>query len=240
MQKEVMRKLEQEVTDFYETQGKNFSQTRQANWPIFKLLERDLKTGSTVVDVGCGNGRLLNALPQHVNYIGIDPSNSLLTEARKKFGNRPDTSFAIGSLPKINLADETADAVVSIAVLHHIPSNEQRRASLGEMLRVLKPGGLLICSVWNLRAGRFFNKNSFLHAWLRTSGVKGGESGDMYVPWKMQGADAKRYVHAFTLKEWKELFDARKWNIQEIGPYDNLGWCSLLSGRNLVAVCKKK
>ncbi len=70
--------------------------------------------------------------------------------------------------------------------------------------------------------------------------MKGGERGDMYMPWKMEGADAKRYVHAFTLKEWKELFDLKKWNIQEIGPYDNLGWCRLLSGRNLVVVCKKK
>ncbi|MFA6447657.1 MAG: methyltransferase domain-containing protein [Patescibacteria group bacterium] len=240
MENEARRKLEQEVADFYEAQGKNFSQTRQANWPIFKLLERELKPGSTVVDVGCGNGRLLNVLSPGINYIGLEPSSSLLAEARKRFSNRPGVVFKPGSLPKLDLPNESADAVVCIAVMHHIPSLEQRAVALAEILRILKPGGIFICSVWNLRASRFFNFNTFLHAWLRDAGVPRGERGDMYMPWKMEGADAKRYVHAFTSKEWKELFDLKRWNIQEIGPYDNLGWCRLSSGRNLVAICKKK
>lgn len=236
MEKGIRSKLAKEVADFYENEGQAFSSKRTWAWNVMDLLKDRLKPGDLVVDVGAGNGRLADALPPEVKYIGIERSFALREEAKKS-----GKTLINGSLPQdIPLPSNQAEAVACIAVLHHIPSKDWQIDSIKELHRILKPGGALLCTVWNLRARRFFSWDTFKYAWLRLTGVSGGEAGDMYYIWKASGHPEKRYVHAFTLKEFKSLFDPAEWSIKRIGAYDRQGWCSWVKGRNLAALVIKK
>lgn len=91
----------------------------------------------TVVDIGCGSGAMSRDLERPGRtVVGIDTSNSELREASQR-GPGPWVQADARHLP---FADESVDAVVSslgLAVIH--PLEEW----LGEVHRVLRPGGLL-------------------------------------------------------------------------------------------------
>ncbi|MFA5821413.1 MAG: methionine biosynthesis protein MetW, partial [Candidatus Gracilibacteria bacterium] len=65
---------------FYTPIAPSFSRTRHSPWPEFDLLIPYLKTNSTLLDLGCGNGRLYKFLQKHkkVRYLGMDNNKALL------------------------------------------------------------------------------------------------------------------------------------------------------------------
>jgi ubiquinone/menaquinone biosynthesis C-methylase UbiE len=108
-----------------------------------------LHRGITAVDVGCGLGYLGWTFWRHYGkdscYIGVDCSEDLLMEAAQKSnewssGGRVD--FVKGSAYSIPLPDECADWVMCQTLLMHL---EFPRKALDEMLRVTKPGGVIMC-----------------------------------------------------------------------------------------------
>jgi SAM-dependent methyltransferase len=240
MENSVRRKLADEIADFYEIQGASFSSMRGRPWDLSNLVEGRVKSGDFLVDVGAGNGRLLQVLPPGTRYLGIEPSSTLRSEAKKNLANRTGAEVIPGSLPKLDLADGIADAAACLAVLQHVPSREGRVDSILELHRILKPGGVLVCTVWNLRAKRFWSWLTFRFAWLRLTGIEGGEPGDLNYTWKATGQTEYRYVHAFTLSEFKKLFDPALWTIERIGANDKQGWCHWFKGRRLAAIVTKK
>ena len=240
MENDVRRKLAQEVSSFYESQGAVFSSKRTWPWDLMRLMADRLEPGNLLVDVGAGNGRLADALPQGVRYLGIEPSFALREEATMRFADRVDREVRPGSLSGLDLPDASADAVACIAVLHHIPSREWRLDAVRELHRILKSGGILLVTVWNLRARRFWSWSTFKYAWLRLTGIVGGEAGDMRYAWRAGETPTSRYVHAFTLREFKALFESDKWEIERIGAFDKQGWIHWIKGRNLVALVIKK
>ncbi|MFZ6014987.1 MAG: class I SAM-dependent methyltransferase [Patescibacteria group bacterium] len=240
MNDEMKKQLKNEVAEFYEKEGEIFGHTRHHVWELTLDFISKLKDGDNLVDVGAGNARLLDVVPEGVNYIGIEPSSTLREFARRRLAHHKNSQMREGGFPKLNLEDGIADAVTCIAVLHHIPSDQVRRESIQELHRILKPGGKMIISVWNLRAKRFFNRETLKTAWLRFSGFAGGDKGDLYYIWKAGKIPRRRYVHAFTLHEFKFLFNEKDWKIEKIGAYDSKGWTNFFFGRNLVAVLIKK
>lgn len=99
-----------------------------------------------LLDVGCGTGALLLELassnPQ-VRLAGVDPSPAMLEIARNKLP--PTVKLKTGWAEQIPFEDEKFDAVVSCNVFHYV---REPRAALGEMARVLKPGGQLVITDW--------------------------------------------------------------------------------------------
>lgn len=99
---------------------------------------------ATVVDVGCGSGRLasqLAPLPQ-VRYWGGDIVPDLVNFARD-LAARPDWTFALTDGTKIPLEDQSADFVCFFSVFTHLLHQETFRY-LREARRVLKPGGFVL------------------------------------------------------------------------------------------------
>ncbi|HEX6533929.1 MAG TPA: class I SAM-dependent methyltransferase [Gemmatimonadaceae bacterium] len=101
---------------------------------------------SRVLEVGCGSGQWLRALvqwgarPEHVT--GIDLQLGRLAEARSRCAGGVGLAAASGaSLP---FADGTFDAVLQSTVFTSILDPAVRRAVAGEMLRVLRPGGVVL------------------------------------------------------------------------------------------------
>lgn len=118
------------------------------------------KVGSraTVLDCGIGNGALAIALssvlPEPPNFYGIDLSGEMLARAdveMRQAGLAPELRQA--DVLSIPYADESFDFVMAAHVLEHLP---QPQHALREMVRVLKPGGMLfLCMVRRSSFGAF-------------------------------------------------------------------------------------
>ena len=80
-----------------------------------------------------------------IKVIGIDFSEKLLEVCRNKLLNVKNAD--IRNLP---FDDNSFDYVISIAVIHHLSIEKDRYKSINEMLRVCKPGGKILISIWAL------------------------------------------------------------------------------------------
>lgn len=226
------------VAAFYEEHGASFASTRHAAWDVLRRVQQAVMPGDTVIDVGAGNARLATLLPEDVRYVAIEPSASL-REASKKNIDRNGAEVRAGGFPTLPARDGEADVTACIAVLHHL-SPDERVPAFRELARITKPGGTLILTAWNLRGLRMFGLRTWLAAWLRLPLVRGGGFGDVWVPWKADGVPVQRYVHAWTLRELEHMCDPDLWEVRECVPWGSDGPSSLLSGRNLLLVAKRK
>jgi ubiquinone/menaquinone biosynthesis C-methylase UbiE len=117
---------------------------READW--FRVLSGDRLRGQHVLEIGCGRGVgaevLLDRLGvARVTAFDVDPQQ--VERARRRLHRRsPDAvSVMTGDAAAIEAADDSFDAVVDFGILHHVP---QWRDAVGEISRVLRPGGQLL------------------------------------------------------------------------------------------------
>jgi SAM-dependent methyltransferase len=105
-----------------------------------------------LIDVGCGPGRLARYLTHRtdLNYLGTDVVPQLLEVAREEC-SREDWSFVEVSGFAIPSANATADVVVIYSVFTNVYP-EQACLLVQEAHRVLKPGGRLLISYFDIKA----------------------------------------------------------------------------------------
>lgn len=111
------------------------------NWADALLDRLGLAGDETVLDAGCGSGRvtlkLLDRLPEgHV--VAVDGAPSMVAEARELLGDR--ATVLASDLVDLEL-DAPVDAVFSSAVFHWIPDHD---ALFRRLFAALKPGGRLV------------------------------------------------------------------------------------------------
>ncbi len=195
----------------YNAIAQDFSSTRRFVWQGLEPLYHYASPGDKVLDLGCGNGRLLQTFKGiDINYIGVDNSEKLIEIAKKTY---PDFAFLVADALHLPFPENYFDKVYSVAVLHHIPSGELRSRFLEEVKRVLKPDGLLILTVWNLWQGRGWKLN-LKFGLLKLLGVSKLDFGDVFVPW---GQNRQRYIHCFTKKELIKLAQKANFKIKKTG-----------------------
>jgi len=103
------------------------------------------RAGDGILDVGCGTGGLALAMEQVVGpegrVIGTDASAKMIAVAHSKaLKNDIDVNFRVGLIESISFEDASFDLVTNSLVIHHLPDDLKTRG-LGEIYRVLKPGG---------------------------------------------------------------------------------------------------
>ena len=137
------------VKNIYDNIGKEFSSSRQYIWPDLKPYLKNVKSGSSVLDVGCGNGRLLLGLPEKTKYTGLDISKELLKEAEKA---HPEHKFYETDITKESIWKHLPqyDYIFCIAVFHHLPTKKDQLFVLNQIKRHLKPRGKILITAWNL------------------------------------------------------------------------------------------
>jgi len=109
------------------------------------FLLPELKPGMRLLDVGCGPGSITCGLAARLapgEVIGIDLSEDTLVNARADAAERglANLRYQVASVYELPFEDRSFDAVFAHQVLQHL---REPGAALAEMLRVLRPGGVL-------------------------------------------------------------------------------------------------
>ena len=105
----------------------------------------NVRRGSSVLDLGCGEGMLALLKRKDVYLAGVDFSPELVGLARR---NGYDVA-CMGQVTELPFATASFDCVVSLDLLGHIPFDE-KDALLAEIRRVLKPGGVTMHGIESL------------------------------------------------------------------------------------------
>lgn len=104
-----------------------------------------ITSGQRVLDVGCGTGYLSRRAARVTgpagSVVGVDPSPSVIAYARRR--SPAWCRYLATTGDSIDEPDASFDAALSSLAIHHIPP-EQRAATLGEIHRLLRPGGRLV------------------------------------------------------------------------------------------------
>jgi ubiquinone/menaquinone biosynthesis C-methylase UbiE len=160
-----------------------FDKTRYSVWRGVKEFLDHLSPYSIVADVGCGNGKNARYRNDLVMFCS-DISSELVKISKNK--NTCVGSFVIANGLKLPYRSDSCDASMSIAVLHHLHSVEERLAFIKEMIRVTKPGGKVFITVWSA-------EQTVKPKWCHIRDT------DYIVPWTSRDGNVhERFYHLFT------------------------------------------
>jgi len=107
----------------------------------------ELRNCEKILDVGCGIGSFEQNLPT-LNIIGLDISEEMLEEARK----RSDKTFVQGNAEELGFKDSTFDAVFTVTTLEFLDDYQK---AVKEMARVTKPNGKILVMMLNPKSEYF-------------------------------------------------------------------------------------
>jgi ubiquinone/menaquinone biosynthesis C-methylase UbiE len=99
-----------------------------------------------LLDVACGTGRTLHQLAvahPALRLYGIDLSPAYVRLARRRLADVAEVALAVENAEALPFADGAFDVVTSVYLFHELPRNT-RRAVARELLRVVRPGGLVV------------------------------------------------------------------------------------------------
>lgn len=118
---------------------------------ILCTLGTRIASGDSVVDVGCGVGRLTRVIARRARQVyAVDVSAEMLTLARVHNGELDNVRWIHGDGATLRpIPDAAADAVVSHVVFQHIPDPQVTYGYVAEMGRVLRRGGWAAFQVSN-------------------------------------------------------------------------------------------
>mmetsp|Transcript_31613 Transcript_31613/g.32197 ORF Transcript_31613/g.32197 Transcript_31613/m.32197 type:complete len:275 (-) Transcript_31613:78-902(-) len=138
---------------------------RKVYWQKVKHFLENLTPLSLVADVGSGDGKYFTINPNLI-IIGCDRSLPLLLVSKGEVD-----SFCCDAV-SLPLTSNSFDAVICIAVLHHLSTEERRERAIRECVRIMKPGGRCMIKAWAKEQGEE-SRRVFL-------------SQDVLVPWHLQ------------------------------------------------------
>jgi len=209
-----------QVKRSYDIIASHFSETRKYPWPEMKEAAQCIKKGMNILDVGCGNGRFIEAIPKNldINYLGTDLSSEMIKCAKTRY---PKNNFKQENLLDLNTTNKY-DLIVSFAMFHHLSNEEERLEALNKIKNALKNDGIFIFTVWNLWSKKKikFILKALINKILRK--VKSYK--DCLIPWYDKSGNKKtdRYYYAFRINELKKLLYKTGFKIEliELKPKD--------------------
>ncbi|MFL5253192.1 MAG: class I SAM-dependent methyltransferase [Rhodopila sp.] len=104
------------------------------------------------IDVGCGSGAFSEAIVQRcaaAEVQSIDPSEAQIAFARSR---TPTATFQVGDAMALPFTDNRFDVAVMALVIFFVPDPAK---GLAEMVRVVRPGGVVAAYAWDLAGGGF-------------------------------------------------------------------------------------
>lgn len=197
------------VHDTYEAIARHFDRTRWSCWQGVSAFVKGLPTASMVADIGCGNGKY-QRLRNDLAWFANDTCLPLLEIAKRAPCLHSD--YLVSNAKNLPYREDSMDAAISVAVLHHVALLADRTRFLKEMVRVLKPGGRGMFTVWA--------DDRRKRKWQSL-----GSAGDYLVPWTDEsGKVYQRYYHLFTKQEIEDILATSGVQVDSVdSERDN--WC---------------
>lgn len=133
------------VHQVYDKIADHFSHTRYRAWPQVKSFVQLVQPFDSLLDVGSGNGKSLPTDDQRIPWLSVacDVSAALLRICMQR--NLPCVQADCLRLP---FRDESFDASICIAVLHHLANEKRRLQAINEIGRILRVDGQALVYVW--------------------------------------------------------------------------------------------
>jgi SAM-dependent methyltransferase len=108
---------------------------------IYKFLDKSM----TVLEVGCGNGYITNIMRDMVKHIdGIDISGKMIERAKIKFGEKNNSFIHDDIVNPESIFENQYDTVLCVRVIINLGTLANQLKALGNMRKLLRPGGTLI------------------------------------------------------------------------------------------------
>ncbi len=135
-----------------------FYQENKRPWRgVGKINGLDIDPNSKVLDIGCGNGKTTSALIKiGMDVTGLDFSPSAVSHCISVFGDK--AKFSIAECNHMPFPDDSFHAITAVHILEHL-NETQLKETVGEMSRVLMPGGLVFVRVFAVGDSRSEGKN---------------------------------------------------------------------------------
>lgn len=213
------------------------------------VLEQYLSPPGTVLDLGCGTGRLTIPLARRgFHCIAIDLSQPALAELGRQADDEGlKIDRLVANLVDLDaLPDRVADACISMySTLGMIRGRDNRRRALDHVRRLLKPGGTFVVHVHN-RWYNLFQPQSrvwFLRNAFESLVRRDVEAGDKFFDY--QGVP-NFFLHVYTRGELKRELHAAGFRIEQLiplsvkrtTPLQMPSLCGSLRAGGWIAICR--
>jgi len=217
------------MTVDYNPFAKSFSKSRKnMSWPeieyFFSFLEWDI----SLLDIGCGSGRLLSQYQVFFDetpstYLWVDLSEGLLSEAKKQ---HPKNNFLVADMWNIKKAvwNNSYTDIFLIASFHHLDSIEKRTDTLWQIYDILYDWWRVYMTNWALNSE--LNREKYMNSIIADSqNIFGSQDYEIKI-WKY-----KRFYHSFSLEELSDLGKKTGFKILENRVFEN--------DKNIITILQK-
>lgn len=133
---------------YFEQIGGNFDKW-MSNYDVYRralLIRKHLGNrarGKTCLEVGCGTGKISETV---ADIVGTFTVSDISEKLARKVGERLNVSWMQQDACALSIPDSSFDVVISSECIEHVPDPEK---ALREMVRVLKPGGVIVVTTPN-------------------------------------------------------------------------------------------
>ncbi len=213
-----------------------FSGTRKYFWRDARFISEYAKNSDKVLDLGCGNGRLLEIMKnKKIDYFGVDVSQELINIAKENYIGDQIQFDKISDSSSLSFPDDFFNVIFSIAVFHHFPKSYSLRVAK-EIFRTTKFGGIVVISAWNLWQSKYLKHliepRIILKKIFQIGEYKGLGMKDVLIPFKNnQGERFNRFHHVFSERELADVFREAGFEIEK---------SFILNNKNIFIVGKKR
>jgi ubiquinone/menaquinone biosynthesis C-methylase UbiE len=130
----------------------SFSIRRQR---VYEMVD---SASGRMLDVGCGPAVTVDHFARmQFDVYGVDIAPEMIAECERLFGDLPRVHFSVGRIEKLDFPDSFFDVVTCMGVVEYLEDDD---AAWREMVRVTKPGGVVIVTLPN--------RYSPFNVWQRT------------------------------------------------------------------------
>jgi tRNA (uracil-5-)-methyltransferase TRM9 len=203
------------VKKVYEEIADDFNRTRYSHWSFVHTFISSLVPNTTVLDLGCGNGKYLS-VRNDLNLYALDNCVNLIKIVQNKY---PTVKTFISDVTDTKFESNYFDSIISIAVIHHLSTKERRIEMLKEIIRILKVGSQCLITAWATEqtCTKTLSKST-----------KISDTNDWLISWedKKNKKISQRFYHLFEKGEFEDLlsnfpnvniiqsiYDKDNWNV---------------------------